>query len=89
VTSDDTSAIEDDDRRCRSCSYRLRGLPERGTCPECGTPYANPPREPVEADRRQARQKLERADLVLVGIIGVSIAAVILVVCLAAMGVLR
>jgi len=27
-------------RTCPVCLYSLRGLPERGDCPECGTPYS-------------------------------------------------
>ena len=31
-------AYLDHDRACIQCSYNLRGLPEGGVCPECGTP---------------------------------------------------
>jgi DNA-directed RNA polymerase subunit RPC12/RpoP len=27
------------DDRCPVCGYRLRGLPDRYRCPECGTPF--------------------------------------------------
>lgn len=28
------------DRKCRKCGYSLKGLPQGGVCPECGTPFA-------------------------------------------------
>ena len=36
---DDPDAVPPEQRRCRECGYRLRGLPDSGTCPECGRPY--------------------------------------------------
>lgn len=38
----DTSRLQtlETDAHCVGCSYNLRGLSERGLCPECGTPVA-------------------------------------------------
>lgn len=32
--------IAEDCKCCTSCAYPLRGLPDSGSCPECGTVYA-------------------------------------------------
>ena len=43
TASDSSDSSDASDPKCVSCEFLLKGLPERGVCPECGTPYAPQP----------------------------------------------
>ncbi|MFK7883464.1 MAG: hypothetical protein AB8F26_04685 [Phycisphaerales bacterium] len=51
------------DMDCRGCGYNLRGLPNGGQCPECGTSYADVTPMPIRPDRVRSPEEDAPIDL--------------------------
>jgi hypothetical protein len=80
-----------DYRICQTCGYQLEGLPDEGTCPECGSSYDRQKTIRIWRNRmlfpwrlvRKWEWRVRRSPLERLGFLAVSCAAMLLVLCVA------